>query len=135
MVKHPRVPAGAVLILLAAAGAAPAQPAEGEHPDIRLFLQAGAGEPEQAEYALEQLGDRWRDGYAGIVWDMAWLQRPPNLRGFARSSPSSASSSSQTGQGFAADLQGWQRWMWEQPYEPYPDHGFFKGLWYRQIAL
>ncbi|MCY4505585.1 MAG: hypothetical protein OXG35_01290, partial [Acidobacteria bacterium] len=80
MVKQLRAAAGVGLIVLAAAGAAPAQPAAGGHPDIRLFLQAGAGEPEPAEYALEQLGDRWRDGYAGIVWDMAWLQRPPNLR-------------------------------------------------------
>ena len=134
MVKQFRASAGVGLILLAAAGAAPAQPAaEGGHPDIRLFLQAGAAEPEQAEYALEQLGDQWRDGYAGIVWDMAWLQRPPNLRGFARFFTLIAFLEEQTGQRFGADLQGWQRWMWAQPYEPHPDYGFFKGLWYRQI--
>ena len=127
-------PAAVGWFVLAAAGAAPGQPqAEGGHPDIRLFLQAGAGEPEQAEYALEQLGDRWRDGYAGIVWDMAWLQRPPNLRGFARFFTLIGFLEQRTGQSFGADLQGWQRWMWEQPYEPHPDHGFFKGLWYRQI--
>ena len=134
MVKQLRASAGVGLILLAAAGAAPAQPAaEGGHPDIRLFLQAGAAEPEQAEYALEQLGDQWRDGYAGIVWDMAWLQRPPNLRGFARFFTLIAFLEEQTGQRFGADLPGWQRWMWAQPYEPHPDYGFFKGLWYRQI--
>ncbi len=134
MVKQLRASAGVGLILLAAAGAAPAQPAaEGGHPDIRLFLQAGAAEPEQAEYALEQLGDQWRDGYAGIVWDMAWLQRPPNLRGFARFFTLIAFLEEQTGERFGADLPGWQRWMWAQPYEPHPDYGFFKGLWYRQI--
>ncbi len=133
MVKQLLAPAGVGLILLTVAVAAPAQPAAGEHPDIRLFLQAGAGEPDQAEYAMEQLGDRWRDGYAGIVWDMAWLQRPPNLRGFARFFTLIGFLEQQTGQGFGADLQAWQRWIWGRPYEPHPDHGFFKGLWYRQI--
>ena len=125
MMKQLLAPAGAVLILLTPAGAS-AQPADGGHPDIRLFLQAGAGEPEQAEYALEQLGDRWRDGYAGIVWDMAWLQRPPNLRGFARFFTLIGFLEQQTGRSFGADLQAWQRWMWGRPYEPHPDHGFFK---------
>ena len=134
MTKPLLVPAAMGWLVLAASGAAPAQPAaEGEHPDIRLFLQAGAAEPEQAEYALEQIGDQWRDGYAGIVWDMAWLQRPPNLRGFARFFTLIGFLEQQTGQSFGADLQAWQRWIWEQPYEPHPDYGFFKGLWYRQI--
>ena len=133
MTKPLLAPAAVGWFLLALAAAAPAQPPQGEHPDIRLFLQAGAGEPEQAEYALEQLGDRWRDGYAGIVWDMAWLQRPPNLRGFARFFTLIGFLEQQTGQSFGADLQTWQRWMWGRPYEPHPDHGFFKGLWYRQI--
>lgn len=132
--KQLRASAGVVLVVLAAAGAVPAQPAaEGGHPDIRLFLQAGAAEPEQAEYAMQQLGDQWRDGYAGIVWDMAWLQRPPNLRGFARFFTLIAFLEEQTGQRFGADLQAWQRWMWARPWEPHPDHGFFKGLWYRRI--
>lgn len=132
--KQLRAPAGVVLVVLATAGAAPAQPAdEGAHPDIRLFLQAGAAEPEQAEHAMQQLGDQWRDGYAGIVWDMAWLQRPPNLRGFARFFTLVAFLEEQTGQRFGADLQAWQRWMWARPWEPHPDHGFFKGLWYRRI--
>ena len=134
MVKQLRASAGVGLILLAAAGAAPAQPAaDGEHPDIRLFLQAGAAEGEQAEYALQQLGDQWRNGYAGIVWDMAWLQRPPNLRGFARFFTLIGFLEQQTGQRFGAELRRWQQWIWAQPYEPHPDYGFFKGLWYRQI--
>ena len=134
MTKLLRAPAGAGWLIVLAAAGAPAQPAaEGGHPDIRLFLQAGAGEPEEAEYALRQIGDRWRDGYAGIVWDMAWLQRPPNLQGFARFFTLVGFLEEQTGQRLGADLQAWQRWMWARPYEPHPDHGFFKGLWYRRI--
>ena len=43
------------------------------------------------------------------------------------------SSQEQTGQRFGADLASWQQWIWSQPYDPHPDHGFFKGQWYSQI--
>lgn len=51
-------------------------------PDVRLFFQAASLEQGAAEAALEQIGARWRDGYSGLVLDLA--------RFFPRSRPLSA---------------------------------------------
>ena len=120
-------------LLLALAAPAVAQPAERDaHPDIRLFLEAGAPGGAQSANALRQIGAQWRDGYAGIVWDLAWLLRPPS-RGFVHFFSLIGFLGQQTGQGFGGDLAQWQQWIWAQPYDPHPDHGFFKGQWYSQI--
>ena len=123
------------LCLLTGAAAAPAlaqPPAGEEHPDIRRFLEAGSAEGAQAELALRQIADRWRDGYAGIVWDAAWLVRPPSQR-FLRFFRLISFLGEQTGQRFGPDLASWHDWIWSQPYDPHPEYGYFKGQWYAQI--
>ena len=119
-------------LVLAPPASADAQPAaQDDHPDIRLFLEAGAAGP-QSGNALQQISAQWRDAYAGMIWDLAWLLRPPgqgiiqffSLIGFLQE---------QTGQPFGGDLAAWQQWIWSQPYDPHPDHAFFKGQWYSQI--
>ena len=39
----------------------------------------------------------------------------------------------QTGQRFRGDIRRVHQWIWDQPYDPHPDYGFFKGQWYAQI--
>ncbi len=121
------------VLALFGAGAALAQPPDrGEHPDIRWFLEAGASDGAQAEFALRQIADRWRDGYAGILWDIAWLVRPPSQR-FLHFFTMVNFLGAQTGQRFGPDLARWHDWIWGQPYDPHPDYAFFKGQWYAQI--
>ena len=116
-----------------AAGPALAQPPDRSgHPDIRRFLEAGAADDAQAELALGQIAARWRDGYAGILWDVAWLVRPPSQR-FLRFFRMVSFLGAQTGQPFGPDLARWHDWIWDQPYDPHPDYGYFKGQWYAQI--
>ena len=107
-----------------------AQPAaQDEHPDIQLFLDAGrfrAGRGPGTRSSSS--GAQWRDAYAGIVWDLAWLLRPPG-QGFVHFFTLIGFLQEQTGQRFGGDLASWQRWIWSQPYDPHPDHAFFKGQW------
>ena len=39
----------------------------------------------------------------------------------------------QTGQRFRGDIRRAHQWIWDQPYDPHPDYGFFKGQWYAQM--
>ena len=117
---------------VATAGPTLAQPvAPDGHPDIGLFLAAGSDDA-VAEGALQEIGARWRDGYAGILWDLAWVVRPPNQRLF-RFFSLIGFLGQQTGQSFGPDLARWREWIWDQPYEPHPDYAYFKGQWYSQI--
>ena len=94
-------------------------------PDIRLFFQTLAEDEEAADAALEQIGAAWKDGYAALLWDVArFMRRPQRLTRFLEQ---------QTGQRFGDDLDRWHQWIWELPYEPHPDYGEFKGLWYGQV--
>ena len=114
-------------------GSAAAQPvAEGEHPDIRLFLEAASLDGQRADYALSQIGEQWRNAYAGIMWDLAWLVRPPG-QGFQRFFTLIGFLEQQTGQKFGPDLARWREWIWNQPYDPHPDYAYLKGQWYAQI--
>jgi len=131
-----RVSVGTVwLFLIAVCIVTPAvaQPStEGEHPDIQLFLAAGSRDGVQVDYALHQIGGQWRDTYANIIWDLAWLLRPPG-QGFQRFFTLIGFLEQQTGQSFGADLAQWREWIWDQPYSPHPGYAYFKGQWYRQI--
>ena len=72
---------------MALAAPAAAQPAaQDAHPDIQLFLDAGVPGGPRSRDAFEQLGAQWRDAYAGIVWDLAWLLRARRARGSSTSS-------------------------------------------------
>ncbi len=123
---------GAAWVGAATASSTLAQPAgQTGHPDIRLFLMAGSGDA-AAERSLEEIGADWRDGYASIVWDLAWLVRPPNQQLF-RFFTLIGFLGQQTGQRFGPDLAQWREWIWDQPYDPHPDYAYFKGQWYSQI--
>ena len=128
-----RAPAAVVLVALVIGSVARAQPApQGEHPDIRLFLEAGSASGARADLALQQIGTQWRDGYAGIIWDLAFLTRPPGYD-FIRFFSLIGFLGQQTGQTFGPDLAQWHQWIWSQPYDPHPDYGYFKGELYSQI--
>ena len=154
--------AAAVLFCWAAGTPGWAQPvAVGGHPDIRLFFQAIDADGDVADVALEQIAARWRNGYAGIVWDLVRFMRPPrqpalrppSLRGdptnpgaggrLEWTEPEHPSTrvwrrlmrflERQTGQRFRGDIRRVHQWIWDQPYDPHPDYAYFKGQWYAQI--
>ena len=98
---------GTLLVMGAAARPASAQQArQGDHPDIRLFLQATGQDATLAEDALRQIGAQWRLGYAGIIWDLARLMRPPGP-GLIRFLQLIRFLEEQTGQRFGHDLLRW----------------------------
>ena len=69
-----RVAMGGVL-LLAVTGA---QAGQDSRPDLLDFLRVASGDDqEMAEDAVDRISTNWRDGYAGMVWDMLRLQQPP----------------------------------------------------------
>ena len=108
------------------------QAGQDDHPDIQLFFRATAQDGRLADDALRQIGAQWRVGYAGLVWDLARFVRPPGpqLFQFFRLIEFLQA---RTGQQFGADLERWQDWIWDQPYDPHPDYARFKGLLYSQI--
>jgi len=156
------IAAAVVVFGLGANAAGWAQPAAvGGHPDIRLFFQAAHEDGDVADPALEQIRARWRNGYAGIIWDIARFMRPPsrpalrppNLGGdptrpgagnrLQWTEPEHPSTrvwrrlmrflERQTGQRFRGDILRAHQWIWDQPYDPHPDYAFFKGQWYAQL--
>ena len=128
--RFPIVAAGAALLLACSPGSAAAQPET--HPDINLFLTAAAGSPPEAQRALAEIEAQWRPGYAGMVWDLARLLRPPSPR-LLSFVTILRFLEQQTGQQLGQNLGGWNDWVWAQPYEPHPDYAFLKGQWYSQI--
>ena len=135
----------------------------GAHPDLReFFLAAGVvtDSADAADDAIDTIGAAWRDGYAGMVWDMLrFMQppRPPDLSALTAGNPNDRFGGladgrlqpehpttrvfrrlirlleQQTGERFGNDGERWHQWIWQQPYDPHPDYGLFKGLWYGQI--
>ena len=63
------------------------------HPDIRLFQEATAQDGAVAGEALREIAAGWRDGYAGMVWDLARSVRPPGPKNFSFSGSSTSCSS------------------------------------------
>jgi len=136
-----------------------ASPQKSEAPDILLFFQAASPDEEQAEEALAAIGDRWHDGYASLLVDLARLfpadpVRPPaftlDAEAFAEragSRPTGTPPSvrartrarlihflgERTGRSFGDDLNRWREWIWSRPYAPHPDYRFFKAVLYGHI--
>ena len=155
------VAATASLLAPASATPAAAQPpaTEGEHPDIRLFFRALDQDAGMAEAALDQIAGKWRDGYAGMLWDLIRFYPPPrNQAPTFSTDPTDPTNRTQelppppvespgtrvwrrlmgfleeqTDQRFRGSIVGAHQWIWAQPYDPHPDYAFFKGVWYRQI--
>jgi len=64
-----------------AAGWAETEGPASPHPDIGLFFQAASPDEKVARAALARIASRWRDGYAGLVIDLArFLPRASPLR-------------------------------------------------------
>ncbi|MXY26021.1 MAG: DUF3179 domain-containing protein [Acidobacteria bacterium] len=149
------------LLPVAAATPVAAQPraTEGDHPDIRLFFLALDQDRDKAAEALDQIAEQWRDGYAGMLWDLIRFYPPPRDPAPAFSTdPTDPTNQTrelepppvespgtrvwrdlmgfledQTGQRFRGSLVRAHQWIWAQPYDPHPDYPFFKGVWYREI--
>ena len=129
-------------------------------PDVQQFFLLTAVDDDVAERASETIGANWRDGYAGIVWDMLRFMQPPAelpLLAPELADPTDPSVGldlqptepehpsvkvfrrlvrllqEQTGERFGNDILRWQQWIWQQPYEPHPAYGAFKARWYSQI--
>ena len=103
---------------------------DADHPDIELFLAAAS--ETRPDSALDQIAAQWRPGYAGMVWDLARLMRPPSPRMMSFITLVMFLED-HTGQRFGQDLSRWNDWIWSQPYEPHPDYGYLKGQWYSQL--
>ena len=118
--------------LLLGVGARPCFGQPEKHPNIDLFLTAATQNPIEAEQTLAQLAAQWKSGYAGMVWDLARLLRPPSPRMMSFITLVRFLEQ-QTGQQFGQDLSRWNDWVWTQPYDPHPDYAYLKGQWYSQI--
>jgi hypothetical protein len=128
--------------------------------DLQQFFLLTAIDDDAAAAASDAIADGWRDGYAGMLWDMLRFMQPPveaplvppdfgNATGpgggqeLEPREPEHPSTKvfrrlagllrQQTGQRIGNDILGWQQWIWEQPYEPHPEYGTFKARWYSQI--
>jgi hypothetical protein len=94
-------------------------------PDLSLFYATAS--PEHQDDALRRLQEVWRDGYAGILLDVARFLPPTDRRrilGFLES---------RSGERLGQDLDAWRQWLWKQPYDPHPDYALFKNVLYGQL--
>ena len=132
------------------------------HPDLQQFFLVAGADDDLADGARDGIAAAWRDGYAGMVWDMLRFMRPPPRprpfrapRAFdpkndpfgqldapqlEREHPTTRVYrrllrllEEQTGERFGNDVGRWQQWIWQRPYDPHPDYARFKRLWYGQI--
>ena len=47
------------------------------HPDLQQFFLIAGADDDRADGARDEIAAAWRDGYAGMVWDMLRFMRPP----------------------------------------------------------
>ena len=94
-------------------------------PEIELFYATAS--PDRREEALARLGETWRDGYSGILWDIAKFQDR------AARQPLLDFLEDQSGERHGRDLEAWHQWIWTLPYDPHPDYALFKSVLYGQI--
>jgi hypothetical protein len=126
---------------LAAAGPVGVTAQEADsHPDLQQMILVAAGDDDVAQAALDEVSSAWRNGYSGMFFDMLRFMRPPQPRSTEPEHPTTKVFQrlirlleEQTGERFGNDVNRWQQWIWQQPYDPHPEYGQFKGLWYGQI--
>lgn len=94
-------------------------------PDVELFYAAGS--VARRADAFRQIGEQWRDGFAGMLWDIAKFQTRDVRR------PLLEFLEDVTGERLGQDLEAWHQWIWAQPYDPHPDYAEFKGVLYGLI--
>jgi len=149
-----------ITVVVAVSGLVALRQSPAVDPSLDEFYLLTAVDDDVADAAIEVIETHWRDGYAGILWDMLRFLRPPIDRPSQGSSvrrstdpveapglqppvPEHPSArvfrrlvgllESQTGQRHGNDILRWQQWMWQQPYLPHPEYAAFKGRWYSQI--
>ncbi len=61
-------------------GGAGAEPAEKTPADVRLFFQAASRDEKASRAAIEAIASSWRDGYAGMIVDVARFLRSSRRR-------------------------------------------------------
>ena len=131
------------------------------HPGIGLFFAALSPENAVADNALDEITPLWRDGYAGVIWDMLRFLVPPQTTndgvfdprrpgmeprvGIASQiTPQEHPSTKvwrrlmgyleeRSGQRFRGDITYLHQWIWDQTYDPHPEYLFFKRTWYSEI--
>lgn len=134
---------------------------EERHPGVRLFFAALSPDDRVANDALNQIEPLWKDGYAGVIWDMLRFLAPPERvndrvrdRGGFATEPSSGIASeiapqehpstkvwrrlmgyleARTGQHFRGNAQRAHQWIWDQAYDPHPEYLLFKRTLYSEI--
>lgn len=145
--------------LAAPPGCALAQPAA---PPVVRFVEATRDDDRIAAAALRDIAAGWRDGYAGMIIDLARMMRAPRRAAEAQEDrPASLADEArqdrpaggieivdrgspvrrrlldflgrQTRQRFGDDLDAWRKWLWAQPYEPHPEYAALKSIVYGQI--
>ena len=67
----------AMMVLAEGAGLGAQLTSSRPHPDVGLFFLATAQDDEEGDAALEEIAAGWRDGYAGMVWDLIRFMEPP----------------------------------------------------------
>ena len=105
-------------------------------PTVDLFFRAVSLNPDLADAALAQIAAGWKNGYAGLILDQAaMMQRGAlgNPLGLIRYQRLMQFLEQQTGQTFGDSLAQWRGWLWNQPYDPHPGYGAFKGALYGAI--
>lgn len=94
-------------------------------PDLGVFYATAS--PERRNEALRRLQEAWRDGYAGILLDIARFLPPTDRRQIF------AFLESRSGERLGQDLDAWRQWLWKQPYDPHPEYALFKNVLYGQL--
>ena len=129
----------------------------GSHPTLQQFFLTTLADDDAAQEGIDAVVAAWRDGYAGMIWDMLRFMRPPRpltIRVPGAGDPTSPFNDpgvgvvepehpttrvyrrlirlleEQTGERFGNSTARWHQWIWRQPYDPHPEYGRFKGLQY-----
>ncbi len=105
-------------------------------PTVDLFFRAVSLNPAVGDAALSEIAAGWKSGYAGMILDQAEMMRRGalgNPLGLVRYERLMQFLAQQTGQRFGDSLAQWRDWLWNQPYDPHPGYGAFKGALYAPI--
>ena len=160
VIMHRWVIAAIVVSVLAAGSSMVLGRQPGSHPNLERFFLTTAADDGVAQVALDEIAAAWRDGYAGMIWDMLRFMRPPHPLTIMAPSPGDPTGpfndlgaglaepehpttrvyrrlirllEEQTGERFGNDTTRWHQWIWRQAYDPHPEYGRFKGLWYGEL--
>lgn len=104
--------------------------------DVDLFVSVAALDDREAEAALAQIADAWKNGYTALFIDVLDLMSRTNLgtpSAWGRISRLARFLEDRTGQRFGTDVTRWRDWVWSLPYDPHPEYGTFKGRLYGQL--